>query len=106
VPARIATGVPGTGAGMIEVPGAEDVYVFNAAARQELRFRSVEHDQAIAGIRWRLVDHNGNEIFNTCLGCSNPAPQRLSAGGRYELIVGNTGHAATGAYAIAVEPVR
>jgi eukaryotic-like serine/threonine-protein kinase len=104
LPARIASGVPSAGAGTIEVPGAEDVYVFDAEPGQKVRFRSLDRDRAVDGIRWRLVDHNGNEVFNSCLGCTDPAEQRLTAGGSYELIVGHTGSAATGAYSIAAEP--
>ena len=104
LPARISSAVPAAGAGMIEVPGAEDVYVFNAAPGQQVRFLSLDRDQAVGGLRWRLLDHNGNEVFNTCLACSDPGEQRLTAGGRYELIVGDMGSAATGAYSIAVEP--
>jgi hypothetical protein len=106
LPARIASGVPAAGAGTIEVPGAEDVYVFDAAPGQRVRFRSLERDRAVDGIYWRLVDHNGNEVFNSCLGCGEPGEQRLTAGGSYELIVGHTGSAATGAYSIAAEPAN
>ena len=103
VPARIGSNAPAAGAGLIEVPGAEDVYVFNAAAGQELRARVIQYDPAMGSLRWRLVDPNGNQVFDTCLACGTPAAQRLSAGGRYELIVGHTTNAGTGAYALALE---
>ena len=103
LPARVAAGVPAAGAGTIEVPGAEDVYAFDAAPGQRVRFRSLERDRAVDGITWRLVDPNGNEVFNRCLGCTDPGEQRLTTGGSYELIVGHTGSAATGAYSIAAE---
>jgi hypothetical protein len=35
----IKEAVPGAGAGVIESPGAEDVYTFNAVPRQNVYFR-------------------------------------------------------------------
>jgi hypothetical protein len=49
-------------------------------------------------IKWRLVDANSTEIFNTCLGCSEPGVQTLAKGGEYTLIVGNRTDPATGNY--------
>jgi cytochrome c2 len=106
LPARIGSAAPAAGAGTIEVPGAEDVYVFDADPGQRVRFRSLERDRAVDGIKWRLVDRNGNQVFDSCLGCTDPGEQRLTAGGSYELIVGHTGSAATGAYSIAAEPAN
>ena len=96
---KIRPGVPAAGAGVIEAPGAEDVYSFNATPGQKVFFHLLERDKGMDYIKWRLVDDNGTEIFNTCLGCSEPGAQTLSRGGIYTLVVGNTTNPATGNYA-------
>ena len=95
---EIKEDVPGPGAGAIEVPGAEDIYTFTAAARQRVYFRIVEYSAGMASIKWRLVDENGMEVFNTCLGCSEPGVQSLLRGGTYALTLGNKIEPATGTY--------
>ena len=91
--------VVGIFTGGIEGPGAEDVYSFNATPGQKVFFHLLERDKGMDYIKWRLVDDNGTEIFNTCLGCSEPGAQTLSRGGIYTLLVGNTTNPATGNYA-------
>ena len=39
------------------------------------------------------------ELFNQCLGCSEPGVQTLTKGGTYILTVGNLRNPATGDYA-------
>jgi hypothetical protein len=39
---------PGPGAGVVEVPGAEDVFTFNAALRQRVYFRMLEHSMGLS----------------------------------------------------------
>jgi len=96
----IKEGVPGTGAGVIESPGAEDVYTFGAAPRQRVYFRMWEHSTGMSYINWRLVDDNGMELFNTCLGCSEPGVQPLTQGGTYTLTVGQQKNPTTGTYRV------
>jgi len=62
----------------------------------------VEHAKGTDYINWRLVDDNGMELFNTCLGCSEPGVQTLTKGGSYTLTVGNLRHPATGDYAFEI----
>jgi TIR domain-containing protein len=95
---KIKAGIPGTGAGVIEAPGAEDVYTFNAAPAQKVYFRLLEHGKGTEYINWRLVDDNGMELFNTCFGCTEPGAQTLTKGGSYTLTVGNPRNPATGNY--------
>ncbi|HEX6768092.1 MAG TPA: hypothetical protein VF208_01975, partial [Candidatus Binatia bacterium] len=96
---RIRPGIPGAGAGAIESPGAEDIYQFSATPGQKVFFRLLEHAKGTDYINWRLVDDNGMELFNACLGCSEPAVQTLTRGGIYTLTVGNLRNPATGDYA-------
>jgi TIR domain len=94
----IKENMPGPGAGVIDTPGAEDIYTFTATARQRVYFRMLEHSTGMSYIKWRLVDENGMEIFNTCLGCSEPGVQTLIKGGAYRLTVGNNTDPSTGTY--------
>jgi hypothetical protein len=94
----IKDNVPGPGAGVIESPGAEDIYTFAATSRQRVYFRMFEHGNGMAQIKWRLTDANGMEVFDTCLGCTEPGVQILIAGGNYKLTVGNPQNPATGIY--------
>ncbi len=96
---KIRPGVPGAGAGMIETPGVEDIYTFSATPGQKVYFHLFEHEKGMNYIKWRLVDENSAEIFNTCLGCSEPGVQTLTRGGKHMLIVGNRTNPATGTYA-------
>ena len=84
---KIKPGVPASGAGVIESPGAEDIYVFNAAPGQKAYFHLLERSNGMDYIKWRLVDDNGAEVFNTGLGCSDPGVQTLIRGGKYTLTV-------------------
>jgi TIR domain-containing protein len=96
---RIKPGIPGTGAGRIEVPGAEDIYQFSAAPGQKVYFHLSDRGKGMEYLQWRLVDDNGMELFNTCLACSEPGVQTLTKGGIYTLTVGNLRNPATGDYA-------
>jgi hypothetical protein len=95
---RIRPGIPAAGAGTIESPGTEDVYVFSATPGQKVSFRILERSKGMDYINWRLVDDNGMELFNTCLACGERGVQTLSKGGTYTLTFGNTRNPATGDY--------
>jgi hypothetical protein len=102
LPARIANGAPGRGAGLIESPGAEDRYVLQVDAGQKLEFKLGDYDRALAQNQFRLIAEDGSELFSRCIGCSSPEPQTFSRAGLYLLIVGNLREASTGAYAIEI----
>ena len=95
---QIKEDTPGDGAGIIESPGAEDVYTFNATPRQKVYFRSWEHSAGMSYIKWQLTDSNGMKVFETCLGCGEPGVQTLTKGGTYSLAVGHESNPATGTY--------
>ena len=92
--------MPRAGAGIIETPGAEDIYSFMAVPGQKAFFRMVERGAGMDLNQWKLVDDNGMEIFNTCMGCGEPGLQTLTKGGEYKLIVGSRTNPSTGNYAI------
>lgn len=100
IPARIANGVPGRGAGLIESPGAEDRYALVVDAGQKLALKLIEHDRTLTYNLLRLIAEDGTELFSRCFGCGAPELQTLSRGGRYYVVVGNPREASTGAYAL------
>jgi hypothetical protein len=92
----IAKDKPGPGAGYIESPGAQDIYTFTGTAGQTVTITLA--DMSLPELSWRLVDEAGNELFNTCIQCGNPAPVELAQDGTYTLIVGSSNNAGTGVY--------
>ena len=95
---QIKEDVPGPGAGIIESPGTQDIYTFEATPRQKVYFRAWEHSAGMSYIKWQLTDSAGMEIFDTCLGCGEPGVQTLTRGGRYSLVIGHESNPATGTY--------
>src|ERR1043166_492852 len=95
---RVKPGSPGPGAGVIESPGAEDIYSFKARPGQKVYFHLLEPAKDLTYINWRLQDDNGMELFNSCLGCNEPGVQTLVTGGKYTLTVGNRTNPSTGTY--------
>jgi hypothetical protein len=99
---RISDGKPVPGAGSIENPFSEDVYVFRARPRQNVFFRVIEHGTGMQYLRWIVRDELGMEIFNSCLGCGQPGVRTLVRGGTYEMRVGSAEDPSTGLYALHV----
>ena len=97
----IAKGIPGAGAGVIETPGAHDIYNFTMEESQSVIFQVKQGPQTNDTIYWRLVDQQGNEIFNTCLQCGDPGQFTLEAGS-YSVIVGNQNEPGTGTYQLGI----
>jgi hypothetical protein len=98
---EIGRDVPGAGAGNIESPGAHDIYNFTLSESQSLTFQVIQPPQTNDTIYWRVVDEQGNEIFNTCLHCGDQGPFTLEAG-EYSMIVGNQNQPGTGTYQLAI----
>ena len=95
---EVSNGVPGPGAGTIEIPGATDVYTFSAQPGQRVYFQVQEPPQSVDLVSWRLQDELENILFDTCLQCGDPGVKTLERGGTYTLTVGNQTGAATGSY--------
>jgi len=92
----IARDKPGSGAGYIETPGAQDNYIFTGTAGQTVTLTLA--DMSLPELYWRLVDEAGNEYFNTCIQCGNPEPVTLPQDGTYTIIVGSPTNSGTGVY--------
>lgn len=93
---------PEEGAGIINVPGAQDVYHFHAEAGQEIFVEVLQSERSLGFLTWQLVDDSGNVLFDECLRCVNPGKITLEKGGDYQLLVGGFQHAGTGAYSFQV----
>ena len=89
---------PEAGAGTIETPGVKDIYTFNATPNQQVDFAIVSADTGLGAVGWRLVDGQGSQLFQKCLGCGKPAVQTLVQGGTYTLTVGSDASPGVGAY--------
>jgi hypothetical protein len=89
----VADGVPGTGAGNLEAPGASDVYRFDATAGQTLDF------EVLAGetfdFSWQLRAPSGSSLFYLYL---FNARSTLPETGTYTLTVKGGDSDKTGAY--------
>jgi hypothetical protein len=97
----ITDGVPGPGAGNIEIPGGVDIYTFSGAAGQQVFFDLFGVDPALTFVHWKLVAPGGavlfDQIFNCC-GGSDAGVQTLPESGVYTLRVGESGDSGTGTY--------
>jgi RNase P subunit RPR2 len=88
--------------GLIERPGAIEVYRFEAAAGEQIYVRTIDFDVTMSQILVRVLDANGDEVDSTCLGCGDLGTLTLRTGGSYTLEVGSSSDASTGAYALEV----
>jgi hypothetical protein len=73
----VSNGVPGPGAGNLEVPGAEDRYTFTATAGQKITADFITASTCL--VQWQLTNPSGGTVFNTGL-CSDRGPFTLVAG--------------------------
>ncbi|HEU0296738.1 MAG TPA: serine/threonine-protein kinase [Anaerolineales bacterium] len=89
---------PGPGAGLIEAPGAHDIYTFTATAGQTVAFKVLKTPNTGTSIYWRLEDEAGNELFNTCLDCGDFEPITFDHDGTYTIIVGSENSPGLGTY--------
>ncbi len=87
----ISDGVPAAGAGRLEVPGAEDIYTFNATAGDLVFFESLTQAGAFKqNLRWQLNRPNGTPVFSSFF--TNPQGRTLLAdAGQYTLRIFTSG---------------
>ena len=94
----VARDAPGPGAGLIEAPGAHDIYNFTATAGQTVLFQVLKTPNTGSSIYWRLEDEAQNELFNTCLDCSETQSITFESDGIYTIIVGSETSPGLGTY--------
>ena len=78
----VTNGVPGAGAGNLEIPGTVDFYSVNATAGQVLYFHDLG---ATARLDWALFDSKGALLFRDRLDGISPGRVQFPATGTYEL---------------------
>ncbi len=100
----ITNGLPAPGAGNIEIPGARDIYTFNASAGQTLFFQDLGATP-LGQIRYDVYDDRGASQFGEWLnGNQDVGRQTLARTGAYTLIVSGIANA-TGTYSLKIWPV-
>ncbi len=105
----ITNGVPGAGAGNIEVPGAWDFYTFNATNGQILFFEILNTAASFQGnLAWELKSPSSNTVFTSYInGGAHLGRKVLTETGTYRLRVyaqsTYTNH--VGTYSIRIRPV-
>jgi|GEM_PF-1647902 len=85
--AVVTNGVPTAGAGVLELPGSEDVYAFNANAGQSVHFSDLNSSPRVAS--WRLLAPGGAQIFSDNLDGGDPGTFTLPITGTYLIQVKN-----------------
>ncbi|WP_129629366.1 serine/threonine protein kinase [Candidatus Oscillochloris fontis] len=95
--------LPATLAGSINVPGATQIYRFEAAPGQQIFVTTVGYDEGMSQIKLVLLDSLGDEVDDACLGCGNMGAVTLRKGGIYTMVVGSIREPATGAYEIRID---
>lgn len=84
----LGAGIPGIGAGHIEVPGAQDLYTFNATAGESAFFEYLTVDSAFRGwLTWELRAPSNLLLFRNYLGNGQVGRVRLPETGAYRLRV-------------------
>ena len=93
----ISNGVPAPGAGNLEVPGAVDIYTFDALAGQDAVFDWLSGSNVLIG--WRLEAPDSAELFDSAL---QDWHLILPQTGTYTLTVKGTGIDDFGTYSFAL----
>ncbi|MCA9286332.1 MAG: hypothetical protein KDA22_13995 [Phycisphaerales bacterium] len=97
----VSNGVPGSGAGNIESPGAVDLYLLTLEDGADVCFKEIEGNCSIG---WTTIAPDGQVLFADpaiCVG--NPGRFIGVTGGTYSVIVSGSG-GATGTYSFVVVP--
>lgn len=102
---RIAEDAPGPGAAEIAVPGAKNVFSFEAAENQQLFVWTVRYDEGMEQIDLQLLDADDDEVARQCMGCGNLGMVTLREAGSYRLVVGDETDPATGRYEVRLNVV-
>lgn len=95
------------GAGLIRVPGAEQIYEFTAEPQEQVFISFPSNDTSLNQVNVSLFDPNNYDLAHSCLGCGEASIglQTLSQGGSYRLVVGDSREPGTGAYVIRINRV-
>jgi len=83
----VSDGVPESGAGQIEQPGAVDLYTFSATAGQRVFFDWQADLNFGDGWRWQVMDSAGTVIFDKSSLSDDPGTYQLELGGTYTMMI-------------------
>jgi hypothetical protein len=95
----ISLNQPGPGAGAIEVPGAKDVYRFNAAPSETITIDLVRYDLGLTYVSLRVAEVGGEPLIDRWVGFGS-LTLTLDRGGAYLLEIGSNVEPGTGTYQI------
>jgi hypothetical protein len=88
----VSEGKPGVGAGRVEVPGARDIYRFQASAGQALYFEDISSSAEFGGwLAWEVQTPSGKRLFFDYFDNEDAGREDLTESGTYQVLV----HAAT-----------
>ena len=94
----VTNGVPAVGAGVLEVPGEQDLYTFTATPGQKVYFQKLGAYEAFDFMGWALRDGVGERIFDEGFNTFEPWAFTLTRGGAYTLLVDDRDFFTTGPY--------
>ncbi|MGJ8639433.1 MAG: hypothetical protein ACSHYA_08570 [Opitutaceae bacterium] len=100
----VSDGVPGVGAGNIEVPGASDAYTFAGVAGDKVFLETL----SFTGVNWmnyRLFDPSGNQLDRQQFNLGNMGTIELPETGTYTLEVGESDIDDLGTYSIRITAI-
>lgn len=101
----VADGVPGLGAGNIEVPGAFDLYTFSATAGDVIFLDETFTAASVALLDYAITDPLGGIVLNNALGATDPSAFTASLTGTYTITIGDPLDDAAGTYAFTLHAV-
>lgn len=85
----VTEGAPAAGAGILTIPGEQDLYTFTATAGEKVYFKTYG---AAAPMIWTLNRPDATEVFSVRLDGSDPGQKVLSQTGTYTLTVKASGN--------------
>jgi hypothetical protein len=104
----VSDGVPGPGAGRIEVQTGTDIYTFTATAGQLVFFEEISFASTFQGrLMWEVKSPTAKRVFNAYFDGSNPGRQLLPETGTYTITcyVAGANPANIGAYSFRLLPI-
>lgn len=89
-------------AGLIQSPGAQQLYRFRASQGQQIRVEPFDADDGLSQIDIQLLDANNQPVEVSCLGCGAFDDYTIPQDGDYTILVGDESDPASGSYALRV----
>ena len=99
----VSNGMPGAGAGNIEVPGAFDEYTFSGTAGEWV-YLTTGAFNGVNTINYRLLDPDDNQLDSQSINLGDMGAVQLPATGTYTIAVGEAPNEQTGTYSITLSP--